>query len=125
MQERLSLWKTLPSRSSQNISGGKYLHDVIQGQSSFLYLPKGLDSGCQMTGSIIHIYKERLLIQCFFGQEIKKYNPVSIPLKRFRIGLSGDGDCDSSQEYKEPSPYLSAIWRTIIKWLGIDITGLI
>ena len=27
-----------------------------------------------------------------------------------------------SQEYKEPSPYFSAIWRTIFKWLGIDIT---
>ena len=57
-----------------------------------------------------------------FGQEIKKYNRVSIPLNRFRIGLSGDGNCDSSQEYKEPSPYFSEIWLTIIKWLGIDIT---
>ena len=47
----------------KTFSGGKYLHDIIQGQSSFLYLPKGLVSGCQMTGSVIHIYKERLLIQ--------------------------------------------------------------
>ena len=51
-----------------------------------------------------------------------KDNRVSIPPKRFRIGLSVDGDCDSSQEYKEPSPYFSEICLTIIKWLGIDIT---
>ena len=41
----------------KTVRGGKYLHDVIQAQSSILYLPKGLDSGCQMTGSVIHIYK--------------------------------------------------------------------
>ena len=31
--------------------GGKYLHDVIQAQSSFLYLPKGLESICRVTGT--------------------------------------------------------------------------
>ena len=46
---------------------------------------------------------------------------VSIPLKRFRIGLSDDGDCDLSQEYKEPSPYFFRVLLTIIKWLVIDI----
>ena len=29
--------------------GGKYLYDVIQAQLSFLYLPKGLESVCQVT----------------------------------------------------------------------------
>ena len=41
----------------KTFSKGKYLHDVIQRQSSFLFLPKGLDSGCQMAGSVLHIYK--------------------------------------------------------------------
>ena len=59
-----------------------------------------------------------------FGQGINKYNWVSIPLKRFRIGLSDDRDCDSSQEYKEPSPYFLEFWLTIVKWLGIDITDM-
>ena len=31
--------------------GGKYLHDVIQSQSSFLYLPKGLESVCLVMGT--------------------------------------------------------------------------
>ena len=31
--------------------GGKYLHDVIQAQSSFLYFPKGLESICRVTGT--------------------------------------------------------------------------
>ena len=78
MQERLPLRKTLPSRSSQNIQWRKYLHDVIQAQSSILYFPKGLDLGCQMTGSVIHIYKKRLLIQCFFVKTLEYKEPSSI-----------------------------------------------
>ena len=36
--------------------------------------------------------------------------------------MSGDGDYDSSQEYKESIPYFSEIWLTVIEWLGIDLT---
>ena len=33
----------------------------------YLFLPKGLDSGCQMPGSVIHIYKERLWLLSTIG----------------------------------------------------------
>ena len=61
----LLLRKTLPLRSSQNIHQRKYLCEVIHAQSSILYLSEGQNSGCQMSGSVIHIYKERFSIQWF------------------------------------------------------------
>ena len=80
---RLLLRKTLPSRSSQNVHQRKYLCEGIHVQSSILYLLEGQNSGCQMSGIVIHIYKERLLIHMVCT--IIYYNRVSIPLKRFRI----------------------------------------
>ena len=88
MQKRLLLRKTLPSKSSQNIHQRKYLCEGIHVQSSILYLLEGQNSGCQMSGSVIHIYKERLLIQ-WFAQEFSTIE-YSIPLRRSEFGLSGD-----------------------------------
>ena len=65
-----------------------------------------------MTGSVIHIYKE--VFDSMFLDKNLQYTRVSVSLKRFKIGLSGDGDCDSSQEFKN--------LLTIIKCLVIDIT---
>ena len=38
----------------KTFSKGKYLCDVIHAQSSILYLSEGQNSGCQMSGSVIH-----------------------------------------------------------------------
>ena len=94
MQEILLLRKTLPSRSSQNIHQRKYLCEVIHTQSSILYLSEGQNSGCQMSGSVIHIYKERLLIQ-WFAQEFSTIGFLYLS-KGLEFRLSGDGDYDSS-----------------------------
>ena len=89
MQESLLLRKTLPSRSSQNIHQGKYLCEVIHVQSSILYLSEGQNSGCQMSGSVIHIYKERLLI-LWFAQEFSTIRFLYLS-KGLEFRLSRDG----------------------------------
>ena len=88
MQERLLLRKTLPSKSSQNIRQRKNLCEGIHVQSSILYLLEGQNSGCQMSGSFIHIYKERLLIQ-WFAQEFTTIGFLYLS-KGLEFGLSGD-----------------------------------
>ena len=72
-----------------------------------------------MPGSVIHIYKERLWFSIVLHKYYTsiEYNRVSIPIR-----LSGDGDYDSSQEYKESIPYFY-FWLTDMEWLGIDLTG--
>ena len=88
MQGSLHLRKTLPSRSTQNIHQGKYLCEVIHVQSSILYLSEGQNSGCQMSGSVIHIYKERLLI-LWFPQEFSTIRFLYLS-KGLEFRLSGD-----------------------------------
>ena len=71
----------------KTFSKEKYLHDVIQGQSSFLFLPKGLDSGCQMIGSVIifykqGIYKQSICLNVFKNLEVQSGFYTS---QRFRI----------------------------------------
>ena len=104
MQEILLLRKTLPSRSSQNIHQRKYLCEVIHAQSSILYLSEGQNSGCQMFGSVIHIYKERLLINGL-AQEFSTIGFLYLS-KGLEFMLSGDGDYDSPH-YKESIPYFT------------------
>ena len=86
----------------------------------YLFLPKGLDSGCQMPGSVIHIYKERLWFSIVLHKNWVQSGFYTSQKVRFRV--SGDGDYDSSQEYKESIPYFY-FWLTVIEWLGIDLTG--
>ena len=76
-------------------------------QSSILYLSEGQNSGCQMSGSVIHIYKERLLI-LWFAQEFSTIGFLYLS-KGLEFRLSGDGDYDSSH-YKESIPYFTFAW---------------
>ena len=87
-------------------------------QSSILYLSEGQNSGCQMSGSVIHIYKERLLINGL-AQEFSTIGFLYLS-KGLEFRLSGDGDYDSSH-YKESIPFY--FWLTVIGWLGVDLTG--
>ena len=64
MQEKTTSSENTSSKSSQNIHQRKYLCEGIHVQSSILYLSEGQNSGCQMSGSVIHIYKERFFDQC-------------------------------------------------------------
>ena len=73
-------------------------------QSSILYLSEGQNSGCQMSGSVIHIYKERLLIYGL-AQEFSTIGFLYLS-KGLEFRLSGDGDYDSSH-YKESIPYFT------------------